>query len=117
MDELRISRLYYSTKEVCEIAKVAPYTLRNWEKKYSVLRPVIRRSGRRLYRPQDLETVMMIKSLKSQGHAEFTIRGPLKGVSPAVPVEPAAETRAEWVRFRQEMVEELTEILELLQGS
>ena len=70
MDGPKISRLYYTTSDVCDLLKIAPYILRNWEKKFSFVRPTRRRSGRRLFKPQDLELVMMIKKLKDEGYTD-----------------------------------------------
>ena len=74
MDGPIISRLYYNTRDVCDLFNIAPHQLRSWEKRFAFLRPVRRSSGRRLYKPQDLEMVEKIKKLKDEGYADDDIR-------------------------------------------
>lgn len=72
MSGLKIKRLYYSMNEVCEIAEVGAHTLRQWENKYP-LNPSKSQSGRKLYKPSDLEIVKKIKQLTRQGYSESII--------------------------------------------
>ncbi len=69
-------KLYFRIGEVSDLARTKPYVLRYWETEFPVLRPVKSRSGHRLYRRQDIETVLEIKRLLyEQG---FTIDGARK---------------------------------------
>ena len=73
-----IRRLYYSMREICEIAEVRSYDLKTWEGKYPNLRPIKSRSGRKMFRPNDLELVLRIKKLKSKGCTDAEICNILK---------------------------------------
>ena len=68
-----IKRLYYSTAEVSKLVKVQPYVIRKWESKFSFLNSVKKQSGRRLFKPDDLETVKKIKKLKEVGYTNDKI--------------------------------------------
>jgi DNA-binding transcriptional MerR regulator len=78
MNGLRIRRLYYSTTDVSEIAKVQPHVLRSWESKFPNLNPSKSKSGRRLFRQGDLDLVLIIKKLKDEGYTEEKIRNLIK---------------------------------------
>jgi len=58
-----IRRLYYSAREVCDIAGIKPHELRMWEEKYAALKPFRKKNGRRLFKPEDLNVVLQIKRL------------------------------------------------------
>jgi DNA-binding transcriptional MerR regulator len=69
-------KLYFRIGEVSEIAQTKPYVLRYWETEFPTLKPVKSRSGHRLYRRQDVETVLEIKRLLYE--KGFTIEGARK---------------------------------------
>ncbi|HUU14534.1 MAG TPA: MerR family transcriptional regulator [Terriglobia bacterium] len=69
-------KLYFRIGEVSEIAQTKPYVLRYWETEFPTLKPVKSRSGHRLYRRQDVETVLEIKRLLYE--RGFTIEGARK---------------------------------------
>ncbi|HVE12752.1 MAG TPA: MerR family transcriptional regulator [Elusimicrobiota bacterium] len=54
---------YFNIGEACRIAQIPPYTLRYWESRFGVLRPVRRESGHRRYTRKDMETILRIKEL------------------------------------------------------
>ena len=59
--------------EVSRLTETEPYVLRFWETKFPQLKPNKTRSGHRLYRRQDVRTILEIKNLLyRQG---FTIAG------------------------------------------
>lgn len=65
--------------EISRALSIKPHILRYWEEKFSVLRPLKRRGGRRYYRPADVEMVMRINDLlNAQG---YTIEGANKALS------------------------------------
>jgi DNA-binding transcriptional MerR regulator len=69
-------KLYFRIGEVSDLARTKPYVLRYWETEFPTLRPVKSRSGHRLYRRQDVETILEIRRLLyEQG---FTIEGARK---------------------------------------
>jgi|GEM_PF-4156319 len=69
----KIRRLYYSAKEVTDETGVSAQTLKTWEIKYPMVKPIRHRSGRRLYRPEDLDRIRQIKSLEATGYDEARI--------------------------------------------
>ncbi len=69
-------KVYFRIGEVGELTQTKPYVLRYWETEFPSLKPTKTRSGHRLYRRQDVETVLEIKRLLyEQG---FTIEGARK---------------------------------------
>src|ERR1700685_1823659 len=59
--------------EVCRLTDTKPFVLRYWETEFPMLQPVKSPKGHRLYRREDVQTVMHIKRLLyDEG---FTIAG------------------------------------------
>ncbi len=63
MNEPIAKKVYYSIGEVCDLAGLKPHVLRYWETQFEVLHPGKNRAGNRVYRPQDIELVMLVKHL------------------------------------------------------
>ncbi len=59
--------------EVADELDVPQHVLRFWESKFSHLKPMKRRGGRRFYRPQDVDALRQIKHLLYD--RGFTIKG------------------------------------------
>src|ERR1700676_1329732 len=59
--------------EVSRLTSTKPFVLRFWETEFPMLQPVKSPKGHRLYRRQDIETVLVIKRLLSD--EGFTIAG------------------------------------------
>jgi len=73
MDERWNHRLYLTIGEASRLLGVRPSTLRYWERRFEELRPHRSRSGRRLYRREDLQVLKLLKQmLREEG---VTIRG------------------------------------------
>ena len=72
-DEIVIpDKLYFRIREVSKLTNTKAYVLRYWETEFPTLKPE-RKSGQRLYRRKDVETVFRIKRpLYDEG---FTIEG------------------------------------------
>jgi DNA-binding transcriptional MerR regulator len=69
-------KMFFRIGEVSQITGVKPYVLRYWESEFRLLRPNKNKSGQRVYRRRDVETVLEIKDLL---HArKFTIAGAKK---------------------------------------
>ena len=66
-------KLYFKIGEVAKIVGVKPYVLRYWETVFPRIRPQTTRSGQRLYRRKDVETVLLVKKLLWD--QRFTIEG------------------------------------------
>jgi DNA-binding transcriptional MerR regulator len=69
-------KLYFRIGEVSRLTATKTYVLRYWESEFPTLKPVKTRSGHRLYRRQDVETVVQIKRLLYE--KGFTIEGARK---------------------------------------
>lgn len=62
--------------EAAEILNVPQHVLRFWETKFPQIKPLKRNGGRRFYRPQDIEALLLIQHLLyTQG---YTIEGARK---------------------------------------
>jgi len=59
--------------EVSEALDIKPHVLRYWEQQFSLLKPMKRSGGRRLYRPSDIEMVEAIDRLVNQ--EGYTLKG------------------------------------------
>jgi DNA-binding transcriptional MerR regulator len=66
-------RLFYKIGEVSKLTGIPAYILRYWETEFEVLQPKKSRSGQRLYRKKDIETLLQIKQLLYRDG--FTIAG------------------------------------------
>lgn len=72
-------KLYFRIGEVSKLTQTKSYVLRYWETEFPTLKPVKSRTGHRLYRREDVQTVLEIKRLLyDQG---FTIEGARKQLS------------------------------------
>ena len=70
------SRPYRSISEVADLIGVKPHVLRYWETQFSALRPRKNRAGNRMYRPEEIRTLLHIKELLYA--RRFTIEGAKK---------------------------------------
>ena len=59
--------------EVSEALGIKPHVLRYWEQQFSLLKPMKRSGGRRLYRPSDIELVEAINRLVNE--EGYTLKG------------------------------------------
>jgi len=53
----------YTISEVSRLTATKPFVLRFWEKEFPMLQPVKNDRGQRLYRREDVETILRIKRL------------------------------------------------------
>ncbi|MBI3990234.1 MAG: MerR family transcriptional regulator [candidate division NC10 bacterium] len=56
-------KLFFRIGEVARLTGVRPYVLRYWQSEFSVLTPQKSPTGQRLYRREDLLTILRIKDL------------------------------------------------------
>ena len=56
-------KAYYSIGDVCDLTGLKPHVLRYWESQFEVLRPGKNRAGNRVYRPKDVEIILLVKHL------------------------------------------------------
>jgi DNA-binding transcriptional MerR regulator len=72
-------KMFFRIGEVAQITGVKPYVLRYWESEFRLLKPTKNKSGQRVYRRRDVETIVEIKDLLHQ--KKFTIAGAKKWLS------------------------------------
>ena len=73
MDEPIAKKAYYSIGEVCELTGLKPHVLRYWETQFELLHPTKNRAGNRVFRPKEIELVLLVKHLLYE--KKFTIDG------------------------------------------
>jgi len=98
MEGPKIQRLYYSAGDVSEIVQIPTHVLRSWEKKFPRLKPSKSKSGRRLFKPHDLNLVMEIKALKGKGYTDEKICNLLKPTGGEEAVKHEVSTKTETAR-------------------
>lgn len=69
-------KAYYSIGEACDLAGLKPHVLRYWESQFEVLQPGKNRAGNRVYRPAEIELILLLKHLLYE--EKFTIEGARK---------------------------------------
>ena len=68
-----VKKAYYSIGEVCDLTGLKPHVLRYWETQFAVLRLTKNRAGNRVFRPKDIELVLLVKNLLYE--QKYTIEG------------------------------------------
>ena len=56
-------KVYFRIGEVSSLVGVEPHVLRYWESEFKLIRPRRAKSNQRLYRRQDVETLLLIREL------------------------------------------------------
>lgn len=56
-------KVYFRIGEVSTLVGVEPHVLRYWESEFKLIRPRRAKSNQRLYRRQDVETLLLIRDL------------------------------------------------------
>lgn len=72
-------KMFFRIGEVGRITGIKPYVLRYWESEFKLLRPIKNKSGQRIYRRRDIDTVLDIKDLLYK--KKYTIAGAKKKLS------------------------------------
>ncbi|MEE3184344.1 MAG: MerR family transcriptional regulator [Gemmatimonadota bacterium] len=73
MDEPIAKKAYYSIGEVCDLTGLKAHVLRYWETQFELLRPTKNRAGNRIFRPKEVELILLMKHLLYE--KKFTIDG------------------------------------------
>lgn len=73
MDEPVAKKAYYSIGEVCDLTGLKPHVLRYWESQFDALSPSKNSAGNRVYRPKEIELVLLVKQLLYE--EKYTIEG------------------------------------------
>lgn len=102
-------------KDVCGIAQVTPHVLKTWEKRFSQLKPAQNKSGKRLYKPDDIQLILRIRDLLGRGTQDSEIVRILEGEIPGTSSESArAGDRSQPVKNAALIHEIKRELLDLL---
>ncbi len=72
-DEPIAKKAYYSIGEVCDLTGLKAHVLRYWETQFELLHPTKNRAGNRVFRPKEIELVLLVKHLLYE--QKFTIDG------------------------------------------
>lgn len=96
MNEPIAKKAYYSIGEVCDLTGLKDHVLRYWETQFDVLNPTKNRAGNRVYRPKEIEVILLVKHLLYE--EKYTIEG--------------ARKKLQEMRKAGELAEERQEVLE-----
>ena len=107
-------KAYYSIGDVCELTGLKPHVLRYWETQFEVLKPNKNRAGNRVYRPKDIEVIVLVKRLLYD--EKYTIEGARQKLLELRRGGDLQEEREEVLRpeFLAHMKRELRELLAVL---
>jgi DNA-binding transcriptional MerR regulator len=76
MNEPIAKKAYYAIGEVCDLTGLKDHVLRYWETQFDVLSPTKNRAGNRVYRPKEIELILLVKHLLYE--EKYTIEGARK---------------------------------------
>ena len=105
-------KLYRSISEVSEMLGVKPHVLRYWETQFGMLRPRKNRAGNRMYRPDEVKLLLLIKELLYA--RRFTIAGARRRLLDQRKDGEAPEPEAEQADSKLVLHEVKTELKRLL---
>jgi DNA-binding transcriptional MerR regulator len=101
---------FFKIGEAARLCALKPYVLRYWETEFSSIKPQKTRSGQRLYRRQDVELLLRIRSLLYD--QRFTIEGARTRLrelgheeSPPLPLPPPDVDVATMRKIKQAVLE------------
>jgi DNA-binding transcriptional MerR regulator len=100
-------RLYFRIGEVSKLIGIKPYVLRYWETEFNSIAPEKSRSGQRVYKRGDVETIVLIKQLLYE--ERYSIAGAKRRIADL-------RRQGELKTARQEAVEAPEPELEALAG-
>lgn len=114
MDEPIIKKAYYSIGEVCDLTGLKPHVLRYWESQFDVLNPQKNSAGNRVFRPKEIELVLLVKRLLYE--EKYTIDGANQKLKEMRSSGALKEERQDVLEpeFLSEMKRELRELLDIL---
>lgn len=114
MTEPVARKAYYSIGDVCDVTGLKPHVLRYWETQFDMLHPTKNRAGNRVYRPKEIELVILVKHLLYD--QKYTIEGARQKLSEMRKAGELEEGRKEILgpELLNGMKKELQELVELL---
>ncbi len=92
-DEPLVKKAYYSIGDVCELTGLKPHVLRYWETQFPLLHPSKNRAGNRVFRPKDIELVLLVKHLLYE--RKYTIEGANRKLKEMRKTGDAGDTRGD----------------------
>lgn len=109
-----VPKAYYSIGDVCELTGLKPHVLRYWETQFEVLQPSKNRAGNRVFRPKEIELILLVKHLLYE--EKFTVEGARQKLKEMRSSGELAESRQEVVtpEFLSGLKEELHSLRNLL---
>jgi len=94
-------------REVSRLTGVNSVTLRAWERRYGLLKPLRTAKGHRLYRPEDIARIAQVQSWLARGVAVSQVRTLID--SPVT--EPPAENAGElWGGWAERLIDAVTQL-------
>ncbi len=96
---------YFPIGSVSRLTGVNPVTLRAWERRYGLIKPMRTPKGHRLYTPADIEMIREVMRLVGEGVPVSQVRG-LLGPTPAA-AQGAAGPQL-WKQYRDDMADAIT---------
>ncbi|MDY0187190.1 MAG: MerR family transcriptional regulator [Syntrophus sp. (in: bacteria)] len=111
-DVLPPGKAYFRIREVSRILGVEPSVLRYWETEFKSVRPVRTKADQRLYRRQDVQELMTIKTLLYKEF--FTIKGAKRQLLLQKQEWEAQADEADSARKLEEIKKGLTQLREWL---
>jgi DNA-binding transcriptional MerR regulator/methylmalonyl-CoA mutase cobalamin-binding subunit len=93
----------YPIRTVASLTGVNPVTLRAWERRHGLIKPIRTPKGHRLYTGEDVDLIHRILALLDRGMAISQIRHALEKPATATK-RAAAETTDPWTGYREEMI-------------
>lgn len=107
-------RAYYSIGEVCDLVGLKPHVLRYWETQFDVLRPTKNRAGNRVFRPKEIELILLVKHLLYE--EKYTIEGARKRLGEMKSAGELEEEGQDILEpgFLSEMKEDLRALVDIL---
>lgn len=107
-------KLYFKIGEVSKLAGVAPHVLRYWESEFNRIRPKRANSKQRLYRREDVEIILKIKTLLHE--RGYTISGARKFLASGEMIEqdPIIAEKQDVSTFLGRIKSELIQVQDIL---
>lgn len=103
--EEKAESAFKTISETAEMLDVPQHVLRFWETKFPQIKPLKLAGGRRYYRPQDIDTIAVIKSLLYR--EGYTIKGAKRAIMQAKKAKEPIMTQAKpTAKPRKPMVED-----------
>jgi len=115
IDEPVAKKAYYSIGDVCDLTGLKPHVLRYWESQFDSLRPSKNSAGNRVYRPEEIELVLLVKKLLYE--KKYTIEGANQRLREMRGEESLEEEKGQLAEpeFLQAIKSDLRDLMKILQ--